>query len=286
MYPSRAVLQWHLATGRPYVISTHGMLSPVALQYSRSKKWLAKKLYQVECFRRASCVLSTSEQERSDVKVSGFQTANTVVIPNGVPAVDLPFVKELNCKKRKILSLGRIHPIKGLGRLIKVWANISPDFPDWSLDIVGPDEDGYGRDLRLLAQSIGVERLQFFGEVTGMQKYQAFRESDLFVLPSLSENFALTVAESLMSETPVIANKGSPWSGLEEHACGWWIEPDSSSLERTLRIAMTRTPKELYSMGKAGREWMLRDYSWPSIAEHMVQLYQDTIDTNALLFHR
>lgn len=46
MHPNRSVLQWHRRTGRPYVLSIHGMLSEAALSYSPWKKHVASVLFQ------------------------------------------------------------------------------------------------------------------------------------------------------------------------------------------------------------------------------------------------
>ena len=61
---------------------------------------------------------------------------------------------------------------------------------------------------------------------------------DLFVLPSKNENFALTVAESLAVEVPVIATKDTPWSGLNTYKCGFWIEGGEDSLVKSLTNAL------------------------------------------------
>ena len=52
----------------------------------------------------------------------------------------------------------------------------------------------------------------------------AYAAADLFILPTLDDNFAMTVAEALAHGTPVISTKGAPWQDLETHGCGWWID--------------------------------------------------------------
>jgi glycosyltransferase involved in cell wall biosynthesis len=99
----------------------------------------------------------------------------------------------------------------------------------------------------------------------------------LFVLPSHTENFALTVAESLMMQTPVIATKGAPWPGLVEHHCGWWIEQGVAPLTQALAEAMTLDQATRQQMGQNGRAWMLRDYSWEAVAETMLNVYREVL---------
>jgi glycosyltransferase involved in cell wall biosynthesis len=73
--------------------------------------------------------------------------------------------------------------------------------------------------------------------------------------------------------TPVISTKGAPWQGLEENACGWWIDHGVEPLAATLRTAMLLSDEERWAMGKRGRAWMKRDFSWESIAQEMEQVY-------------
>jgi 2-amino-4-hydroxy-6-hydroxymethyldihydropteridine diphosphokinase len=53
----------------------------------------------------------------------------------------------------------------------------------------------------------------------GEAKINAYQEADIYVLPTHSENFGMTVAESLAAGTPVITTNGAPWSGLEAPLC-------------------------------------------------------------------
>src|SRR5437762_2271634 len=83
-------------------------------------------------------------------------------------------------------------------------------------------------------------------------KIATYRDADLFVLPTLNENFAVTVAEALAAGTPVIATKGAPWHGLEREECGWWIDHGVEPLAATLTNAMALEPGALQAMGAKG----------------------------------
>jgi glycosyltransferase involved in cell wall biosynthesis len=112
------------------------------------------------------------------------------------------------------------------------------------------------------------------GPVAGDAKTAAYREADLFVLPTLNENFAISVAEALAAGTPVIATKGAPWHGLEREGCGWWIDHGVEPLVAALTKAMTMRPGVLQKMGAKGREWMARDFSWDRVARDMLDVYR------------
>ena len=183
----------------------------------RMKKMLFWHLLQGPTIRNASCYHATSRQEYEDIRAYGL-TQPVAIIPNGI---DLPQPHESmtgrNSADRVVLSLGRIHPKKGLDRLVRAWAKVEAAHPDWRLRIVGPAELGHDVELRALAATLKLSRVSIEPAIYGEEKYTAFREADVFVLPTLNENFAMTVAESLLRErrsSPRRAppGRGSKWS--------------------------------------------------------------------------
>ena len=113
--------------------------------------------------------------------------------------------------------------------------------------------------------------LRFCGPVSGEEKEKQFREADVCVVPSFSENFGMVIAEALATSVPVIASEGTPWSEIEKHGCGFWVESDPQSLVDAIN-RISGGP--LASMGQKGREWMERDFTWPSIAQRMNEVYR------------
>src|SRR5262249_30773618 len=97
---------------------------------------------------------------------------------------------------------------------------------------------------------------------------------DLFVLPTLNENFGLTVAEALASGIPAISTKGAPWAGLEQEGCGWWIEHGVDALTAALDRAMVMAPQVLMRMGANGRAWVGREFCWDRVARDMLAVYR------------
>src|SRR5262249_54829327 len=149
-------------------------------------------------------------------------------------------------------SLGRIHPKKGLDRLLHAWAKVEAAHPEWRLRIIGPDEIGHSAELAALAAELRIRRVSIEGSVAGDAKTAAYREADLFVISTLNENFAVTVAEALAAGTPVIATKGAPWPGLVHEGCGWWIDHGVEPLAAVLSKAMAMSRDALLEMGAKG----------------------------------
>ncbi len=262
--------------GIPRIVSTRGMLEPWAMRHKRWKKHLAWVLYQKRDLVSADCLHATADMEVKSISRHGLHVP-ICVIPNGV---DVPGFSDLGRPSRStrmVLSLGRIHPKKGLDALLRAWAQVEPNFPDWRLHVVGPSERGYADSLKRLGTELGLARFTLEDAVFGDAKAKTFRDCDLFVLPSHSENFGIAVAEALAAGRPVITTKGTPWEGLETRHCGWWIEKSIDSLAAALTLAMRLPGEELLEIGARGREWMAHDFGWESVAHRFISTYTNVI---------
>lgn len=254
-----------------FVISPHGMLAPGALIFSSRKKQIFDYLFQRSAFEDAKLFFATAESEFEDIRNYGIK-APIAIIPNGV---NIPNIKKQKIykKNKTVLSLGRIHPKKGLDVLIKAWSKIEPIFKNWDLKIVGPSEMGHQKQLEALVKKLNLQRVYFYPPVYGVKKDILISKCDLFVLPSKSENFALTVAESLALEVPVIATKDTPWSGLNVQKCGFWIDSGENSLIKSLKTFMRLSDKELVEMGQRGKRWMQNEFCWEIICQKTLEAY-------------
>jgi glycosyltransferase involved in cell wall biosynthesis len=258
----------------PLVVSPRGMLAPAALAFSPLKKRAFWHLLQGPAISAAACLHATSEEEYGEIRDFGLAQP-VAIIPNGIdlPAPDGEAAAAAGAG-RTVLSLGRIHPKKNQGALLRAWAELEPGHPAWRLRIVGPGEAGHDGELRALAARLGLTRVSIEAPVYGDAKFAIYRTADVFVLPTLNENFGLTVAEALASGTPVISTKGAPWRGLATEGCGWWIEHGEGPLATALARAMAMPRDALKAMGAKGRLWMERDFSWDRVAGDTVALYR------------
>jgi glycosyltransferase involved in cell wall biosynthesis len=258
---------------RPLIISPRGMLAPAALAFSHLKKSAFWALLQGAAMRGAACIHATSEQEYEEIRDFGL-TNPVAIVPNGIDLPELAVQPAAwPAVERVVLSLGRIHPKKGLAHLVQAWSKVETGYRGWRLKIVGPPEAGHDEQLRALVMALGLTRVSIEGPVYGDAKAAAYREADLFVLSTLNENFGMTVAEALAAGTPAISTKGAPWSGLESEGCGWWIDHGVEPLAAALAHAMELPREALKTMGDKGRKWMVRNFSWDRIGHDMLDVY-------------
>ena len=271
-----------IATKRaiPRVVSTRGMLEPWAMNHKRMKKRVAWWIYQKNDLRRAAVLHATAEPEAANLQRLALGVSVRVV-PNGVdlPAhgVDLhEGAIGSNGRVRTALFVGRLYPVKGLPMLIEAWAHVRP--AGWRLQIVGPDEAGHRLQLERAIATFGLEDvISFAGALEGDAKALAFRDADLFVSPTHSESFGMTIAEALASGLPVLTTTGAPWPMLSERGCGWRVEPTIEGLTSGLRNAVSLDAKTLCAMGTAGRDLVASLFRWELIADQFHRLYESTV---------
>jgi glycosyltransferase involved in cell wall biosynthesis len=254
-----------------YVVSPRGTLSNWAINSGLVAKRLFWPLVQRPSLAALSCWHATSDAEYSDIRACGLRQP-VAVIPNGVDLPDLP-AKE-NSNVRTLLFLGRIHPKKGLDILLRAWRATQQRFGEWRLIIAGPDNDGHLARMQTLASDLKLERVYFVGPLYGRDKWLAYGNSDLFVLPTHSENFGLAVAEALAAGTPAIVTRGAPWEGLRKHQAGWWIDIGLEPLIAAFEEAFDLPTNHLRLMGEKGRRWIANEFSWSTLAERMLDVYK------------
>jgi glycosyltransferase involved in cell wall biosynthesis len=263
----------------PTVVSPRGMLEPWALRQRHWKKKLAWHLYQKCDLRSARLLHATSSAELEQFRRLGLNQP-AVVLPNGVSLPEELRISEVGSRKSQVrtaLFLSRLHPKKGLEMLVKAWAQVRP--AGWTMRVVGPDEIGYRQKIKDAVVREGLIDDWVFEEMSeGIAKWRGLTEADLFILPSFSENFGIVVAEALVAGVPVITTTATPWQGLLEHRCGWWVEPTVNGITAALRQATSLPSAELTGMGQRGSVWARNDFAWPPIAQTMVEAYRWTVN--------
>jgi glycosyltransferase involved in cell wall biosynthesis len=253
------------------IVSPQGTLSHWALGQNRLQKEIFWRLLQRPAVHVAACFHATAESEFEDIRRLGFRQP-VCILPNGVDVP--PLEQKSDGGRRRLLFLGRIHPKKGVDILLRAWRVVEHRFPDWELHVAGPDNRGYLAEMQALAAQLHLTRLVFCGPLYDDEKWQAYRDASVFVLPTHSENFGIAVAEALAAGTPAIVTHGAPWAGLVEHGAGWWIEIGVDPLVACLEQALSTPPQRFREMGRAGHEWMKRDFSWDRIGPKFLATYR------------
>ncbi len=274
---SARTAMWAKGLGYKVVYTPHGMLEPwIMKRHYWTKKLPALLLFQKNGVQIADMLHATADSEKENLLKLGWNK-NITVIPNCVQ-VDKITTKESWMRNKEILFLSRVHVKKGINFLIEAVARLKDEMQGYTVRIAGEGDEVYIAELRLMAAKLGVaELIHFEGGVYGERKWELFRRTDLFVLPTHSENFGIVVAEALASGTPVVTTKGTPWQELDECSCGWWTEIGTEATTEALRKFLQCSEDELEQMGRNGRKLIEDKYSTKKIAFDMLKLYESIL---------
>ena len=183
--------------------------------------------------------------------------------------------KKINKRKKTLLYLSRINEKKGIQNLIEVFQEINPK--NWRLDIVGTGKKKYIEYLKSkLNSEILNNKIYFLGFKNDKEKAKNFLNSDIFILPSFSENFGIVVPEAMSYGLPIITTKETPWFEIKKNNCGWWIKSDKLSLKNCLSKVFQLSSKEIFYMGNNARKNSYK-YRWINVKNDYLNLYKELI---------
>ncbi len=263
--------------GIKVLLSPHGMLEPYILKRHPLKKKVAMMLYQHHAILRANFLHATAKSEMEQFRNLGYQLP-TEIIPNGIDLSEIHFQDKISEEKnyRNVLFLSRVHPKKGIELLIEAVHQLRNK--NLRIIIAGEGEESYINELIALSKERNIEdQIKFLGGVYGKNKWDLFHQADIFVLPTYSENFGLVVIEALAVGVPVITTTGTPWSELNTHNCGWWIELSVQNLTNALKDALDKSTKELKAMGQRGKQLVENKYDIKAVSNQTFELYHTII---------
>jgi len=206
-----------LRGGVPLVVSPRGSFAAEALAWRAWRKRLFMVLGGRRALRTVSAFHAATAAEEGHIRAL-YPDTRVGQVPNGV---ELPDKEQLAAwkeaaKEEFLLYLGRFHPHKNVDLLLRAMAQVVPRLPGASLVLAGPDFEGIEKDLRALAQGLGLgAHVRFVGRKDAEEKSVLLAQARALVLPAKSESFGNVVVEALAHGTPVITSRGTPWSASD-----------------------------------------------------------------------
>ncbi|HEY2493124.1 MAG TPA: glycosyltransferase [Paenibacillus sp.] len=273
--------------GIPYIVRPHGTLDPFLYHRSRKKKAIIELLFENKNLDHASALHYTTEEEK--VLARPFITHDrSFVVPNGLyldeyqskvvaGSFRMKFPETNN--KKIILFFSRLNFKKGLDLLVDAYAEVAALKDDVHLVITGPDNEGYGQTVKGWIEEKGLrDRVTFTGMLTGQEKLQVLKDSDMFVLPSYSENFGISVIEAMICGLPVIiSNKVNIFHELIEHQAGEVVNCDSSELAISM-LKLLESPGYSKKMIENGIKLVESQFQWSKVGESLHNNYKAILD--------
>ena len=284
-YPSTVGARYSRKHRIPYVVTPHGSLDPFLFRRHRARKWLYEVAFERRNLCRAAAAHFTTTEEMDLARLSGLRFRG-LVAPLGVEFEEAPDDWERLVTttwpdltgQQVILFLGRINFKKGLDVLAKAFGTIHSQRKDVQLVIAGPDNEGYGKQVRaLLAQENCLSGVTFTGMVQGGLKASLLRRARVFVLPSYTENFGIAVVEAMGAGLPVaISNRVNIWREVQEAGAGLVSDPDPDQFAAII-MTVLNDPVSADAMSKRAYRFARQHFSWERAGDLLLALYRQAI---------
>lgn len=192
----------------PYVVTCHGSLSPRI--GNRSLKELHDHVVGKGLVKSAARVIALNETELSDIIEFGVPRDRVAIVPSAIPPDSKLILQPQDHHgtrgqgTKTILYLGRIHPIKGIDRLVDAFALLTARNRHCRLLVVGQDygaQEGLRRKVRNYALG---DKVEFPGPIYGEEKNRLLKTADVLALPSYKDTFPLVILEAFSAGLPVV----------------------------------------------------------------------------------
>jgi glycosyltransferase involved in cell wall biosynthesis len=273
----------------PYIMTPHGMLEPWALSYKAWKKRLYYTLFEKSALQQASAIQGTATCEAKNINYLGFN--QTIFVSNGIHRQEFEKLPDpeifyqqypTTINKTLILFLGRIDPKKGLDLLAPAFAKVHQKFPHTHLVVAGPDSVGYlATAQRYFAQAGILESVTFTGMLKGSLKQAALMSASLYVSPSYSEGFSMSVLEGLASGVPCVITTSCNFPEAAAARAAYVVNINADAIADAL-IQCLSNPEQAQAMGDRARQFIFENYTWEQSAKRLMQAYKAIIDGQSI----
>lgn len=203
-------------SGKPLVVHMH------ATEFDRSGENINQRVYDIEKagMMSADRVIAVSNlTRRTVIEKHGIPADKVVTVHNSVEPIEFPEEFKINKSfdEKIVTFLGRVTFQKGPDYFIEAAKKVLERDPNVRFVMAGSG-DMLNKMIRRVAELKIATKFHFAGFLKGIEVYEMFSMSDVYVMPSVSEPFGISPLEAMMSDVPVIISKQSGVSEILKHA--------------------------------------------------------------------
>ena len=264
----------------PHIIHPQGMFEPWAMANKGWKKRVYFRWFKKPQLQRANVIHCLTRHETESIAALGVTTPK-VIVPNGISpgsmikgnanAFLLRYPELAN--KTRLLFLHRVDPKKGLDILATSFARLHNRFPNIHLIIAGPDPVGYWSTAARFFESKGCAgAVTYTGILTGQDKADALAAADIFVAPSYSEGFSMSVLEAMAAGLPSVITTGCNFPEAAEAKVALEVPIDPTAFAEALASLIEDLPAAR-AMGQRARTFIFQNYTWDQAARKTHEVY-------------
>ncbi|MCN9243582.1 glycosyltransferase family 4 protein [Streptomyces sp. RY43-2] len=244
------------------------------------RRWYAFTRMQKRVARRLPSVLTVSGTSRQEIVDHLGVSRDRVHVVHIGADTDLfsPDPSVPRVPGRIVTTSSADVPLKGLVYLIEALAKVRTEHPGAHLVVVGkrPQEGPVAQAIERYGLEAAVE---FVKGISDAELVDLVRSAEVACVPSLYEGFSLPAAEAMAAGTPLVATTGGAVpevAGPDGETCLAVPPGDAGALAAAL-TRLLGDPELRTRLGVAGRERVLRHFTWARAAEGTVARYREAI---------
>ncbi|MCH8161616.1 MAG: glycosyltransferase family 4 protein [Chloroflexi bacterium] len=265
----------------PLTIDLQNALRQAGSLYEKARRILwSPWVMQAVVARRMRQTIVVSETSRKAVQEAfKLDPARMHVVYNGIDTETFRPLPDVERQPGLILYVGNSEDRnKGARYLLEAMNLLKDDRRDFQLALVDHKKENLKLAPRLV-QKYGLQsRVHFTGRVSTEQLVKLYNQAMMVVSPSLYEGFGLPAAEAMSCGAPVIATTGGAFPEVIDHQETGWLVPPGNAEALADAIRMFADDEELRArLGRAGRESILKRFSWRKAAEETLAVYEQML---------
>jgi len=242
---------------------------------------LPYKLYDILTLKtsakKAQAIVVSSKLEYEDALEFGIAKEKIHIIPMGIEVEEIK-KGENSSEKLKILFVGRIARVRRIELLLQAVRKLKIPF---HLTIAGGEEKtssvtrgGYFDELKILTNQLNLSsNVTFTGRKTPAELKVLYKSSNIFVYPSLYENFGQPLLEAASHGLPLISTPvGIAKDIVVDGETGYKV---NGNIEEIIdRIESLVNPNLRLEMGRKIQVKIKQMFDWEKIMDQYINLYQ------------
>lgn len=250
----------------PYVVADHSMS-----ESKRSIDWRWLKL----AAKSAKKIVVLSDSARQELLAhSSMNSKHCIVIPNGL---DLTLYQKLphDDKALKLITHGRMIPLKQIDKIIRVIHELKSEFPNLEFDIAGEGQEA--DNLKSLTQDLGLEdKVKFHGLLSSKEIQELLGKADIYINSSSTENMSTALMQAMSSSLACLVSDIEANQNLIRHELNGlhFKAGNEADLKEKLRSLLSDKNKRL-TLGREARKYAEENFGVDKLQRRYRQLTEE-----------
>lgn len=243
----------------PVVVAAMGLFSPGALQIKSLKKNTFINVFNTLGLFKNVYWSATSEMEVTDILNVIKTDRKKVMIAEDLPRAvqKTTIVKNKKAGKLKVVFISRFSPKKNLLQAIKILQQVRGNV---EFTLYGPDEDKdywseCKKELNKLPDNL---KWEWKGNLDSEKVVETLKNQDVFLFPTLGENFGHVIQEALSAGCPCIISDQTPWRDFESQGVGYVLSlKDNKPFVDAIERYAAMEPKEFQEVSEKAHQYAI-----------------------------